>query len=158
VYDAPCCPVRLQVVRLYAVLNHPPNLCKDSTSCQLIVPGAHCGRSHDVYLVSLGSLHGVAPKGKWVVVASARVEGSTDGLDALGVAKRELAAVMPLLKPTRKLFAEVTPYYEPDEDAQLDNMVVMSSCDESSYFDSVEADVAQAFERVTGETISSVRR
>ena len=93
------------------------------------------------------------------VVASARVEGDTDGLDALAVAKRELAAVLPLLKPTRKLFAEVSPYMEPDEEQQLpERLHLLSSLDESSYFDSVEADVERAFERVTGERLASVRR
>lgn len=61
---------RYKVVRLYAVLAHPPNLCKDSTSCQLLMPSAHCGRRSDVYVSSYGASHGVAPKGKWVVSAS----------------------------------------------------------------------------------------
>ena len=64
-----------QIVRLYAVLAHPPNLCKEASSCQLILPAAHCERQTDVYLSSYSSTHGVAPSGKWVVVASARVEG-----------------------------------------------------------------------------------
>ncbi len=90
---------KYKVVRLYAVLAHPPNMCKDAKSCQLIVPSSACGRAHDVYFVSAGSVHGVAPRGKWAVVASARVEGPTDGLTALEVARRELACVLPLLKP-----------------------------------------------------------
>lgn len=146
------------VVRLYAVLAHPPNLCKDSTSCQLLLPAAHTGREHDIYMVSVGPTHGVAPKGRWVVVASARVEGPTDGLSALAVAKRELAAVLPLLKPSRKLLAEVTPVYEPNEEAQLEALHVLSSCDESSYLDSVEADVEDTFAAITGERIGTPRR
>jgi len=147
-----------QVVRLFAVLSHAPNLCKDSTSCQLLMPAAQCGRAHDISLVSFGPTHGAAPKGKWVVVASARVEGSTDGLDALGIAKRELAAVLPLLKPTRRMFAEVVPYLEPQPDAGLDNLHIMRSCDETSHLDSVQKDVEDIFERITGETLASLRR
>jgi len=147
-----------QVVRLFAVLSHAPNLCKDSTSCQLLMPAMQCGRAHDIYMVSLGPTHGATPKGKWVVVASARVEGSTDGLDALAVAKRELAAVLPILKPTRRMFAEVVPYLEPRQEVQIDNLHVMRSCDETSYFDSVEKDVEDMFERITGEKVASLRR
>jgi len=146
------------MVRLFAVLNHAPNMCKDSTSCQLLVPAKHCGRTHDVYMCAFGPGHGVCPKGKWLVVASARVEGSTEGLEALDVAKRELGAVLPILKPARKMMAEVVPYYEPRADAQLDGLCVLSSCDETSYFDSVEADVADLFQRITGEDLASIRQ
>lgn len=156
-----CVPAKVkakyEIVRLYAVLNHPPNLCKDSTSCQLLMPAAHCGRSSDVYVASYSSQHGVTPKNKWVVVASARVEGDTEGMDALAIAKRELASVLPLLKPTRKLLAEVTPYYEPNEESAEEQLLVMSSDDESTYFDSVEAELESSFERITGERLASLR-
>ena len=148
---------RYEIVRLYAVLSHIPNLCKDSTSCQLILPAAHTGRSSDVYVASYSSTHGVAPKGKWVVVVSAKVEGATAGLDALSIAKRELAAVMPLLKPSRKLIAEVTPYCEADESTSLDGLLVMNSPDETSYFDRSEEEIEDAFERITGESLASLR-
>ena len=202
------------IVRLYAVLAHPPNLCKDSSSCQLLIPAEHCGRSHDIYMSSYSHTHGVAPKGKWVVTASTRIDGSADGADALVIAKRELAAVLPLLKPSRKLLAEVVPYNEPLERVP-DRLLVLSarlparlpvasprsrldlthparapksssvpargqismwrdserpsssgaevgllvrvpgSCDETSYFDSVQDDVTSVFERITGEPLAA---
>jgi len=148
---------KYQVVRLFAVLAHPPNLCKDASSCHLIIPGAHCERENDIFMVSAGPSHGVAPKGKWLVAASARVEGSADG-DALAIAKRELAAVLPLLKPARKMFAEITPYCEPNDEARPDGLHIFSSCDESTYLDSVEEEVESIFERVTGERIASLRK
>ena len=40
---------RYQVVRLYAVLAHPPNQCKDANSCQLLLPGAAVSRESDVF-------------------------------------------------------------------------------------------------------------
>ena len=147
---------KYHMVRLFAILSHAPNLCKDSSSCQLLLPAAHCGRQHDIYLVSVGPTHRVAPKGKWVVVVSARVEGDATG-DALAVAKRELSAALPLLRPSRKLLAEVVPYYEPAEDG-IDGLHVLSSCDETSYFDSVEQEVEELFEAITGEKIASHRR
>jgi len=150
---------KYHVVRLYAVLAHAPNMCKDSTSCQLILPASEVGRASDVYMVSFGHSHGVAPKGKWVVVVSARVEGNIDDIAPLALAKRELAAILPLLKPARKMFAEVTPYYEPDASLEQDGVHVFSSCDESSYFDAVEEDVERVLECITGESaVVSLRR
>lgn len=73
------------------------------------------------------------------------------------IAKRELASVFPLLKPTRKLLAEVTPYYEADEEGAEEKLLVMSSEDESTYFDSIEAELESSFERITGERLTSLR-
>ena len=70
-------------------------------------------------------------------MASARVEGLTEGHDALAVAKRELAAVLPLLKPTRKLFAEVANYHEPEADAQLERLLVLSSLEPGTFLEAV---------------------
>jgi len=145
--------VSYHVVRLFAVLNHAPNLCKDATSCQLVFPAQQIGRSNDIFLFSGGPTLGLAPKGKWLVVASTRVEGEV-GEEALAVAKRELSAVLPLLKPAKKLFAEVSPYYEPAEGRGVEGLHVCSSCDEATHFDSVEADVVRLYESIMGEGIA----
>jgi len=73
------------VVRLYAVLSHAPNKCKDARSCRLLIPGSQVGRKHDIHLVSSGPAHRIAPGDKWVAVLSTRVEGRTEGLTALEV-------------------------------------------------------------------------
>ena len=44
-----------KVVRLFAVLNHPPQMCKDARSCQLLLPAAQVGRESDAYLFSATS-------------------------------------------------------------------------------------------------------
>ena len=127
------CPLcRLQIVRLFAVLSHPPNLCKGTSSCQLILPALHTGRLSDIYMSSFGPAHGIAPKGKWLVIACARIEchglgGHDEDLDALAIAKREFAALLPLLKPCRKMFADVVPYHEPEPGAQARRIHVLSN-------------------------------
>ena len=68
----------------------------------------------------------------------------------------ELASVLPLLKPTRKLLAEVVPYHEPRDDVP-ERLVVLSSSDETTDFDSVEEEVAELFERITGEPPVNIR-
>ena len=79
-------------------------------------------------------------------------------MDALAIAKRELAAVLPLLKPSRKLLAEVRTVYQPTPAGVPDGLHVLHSSDESTYFDSVEVDVESAFTRITGEKVASLRR
>jgi len=110
----------------------------------------HTGRSNDIYLFTASSPLGVTPKDKWMVVASTRVEGELDA-DALAVAKRELVAVLPVLKPAKKLFAELLPYYEPTAESGTPNLHVCASCDATSHFDSVEAEVLGLYEQITGE-------
>ena len=65
--------------------------------------------------------------------------------------------LLPLLKPSKKLFAEVSPYHSAQSDANHPNVHVLGDLDETSYFDSVEEDLATAFERITGEAIGSSR-
>lgn len=144
-----------KVVRLFAVLAHAPNLCKEATSCQLLLPAQEVDRENDVYLFAGGTTLGLAPKGKWLVVASTKIEADVAaGEDALAVAKRELAAVLPLLKPAKKLFAEVTPYYAPKEEGMPAQLHVCASCDEATHLDSVEKDVLRLYEDITGEALS----
>ena len=52
-YMLPAVPPMAQVVRLFAVLAHPPNMCKESTSCQLIIPAQQCDRTNDVYMFAV---------------------------------------------------------------------------------------------------------
>lgn len=137
---------RYQTVRLYALLNHAPNLCKDAHSFQLILPSSQLQRKTGIFLYSSGAYHRLAPGGKWLVALSARVEGETDGLSAMEVAKRELAAALPLLKPARKMWAELGTYCEPREGE--DGVHVLGSCDESTMFSSVAADVRELIERI----------
>lgn len=144
-----------QVVRLYAVLGHTPNQCKDARSCNLVLPGVHCGRKHPIHLFSSGSVHSVSPSGKYVAVLAARIEGDTNGLSALQVAKRELAAALPLLKPAKKLIASISPVCGPALDASSTppRLHVLHSCDESHAFTGVAAEAARVLELLAAEEL-----
>ena len=63
---------RYQVVRLYALLAHPPNKCKEAKSCQLILPAEACGRKSDAYLFAGSQPLRLAPSDRWIVTLSAR--------------------------------------------------------------------------------------
>jgi len=143
-----------KVVRLYAVLAHPPNMCKEAASCQLVMPAEEVGRANDIFLFAGGPTLGLAPKNKWLVVASTRIEGEVTGDEtALALAKRELAPVLQMLKPAKKLLAEVVPYYEPMEGAESESLRLCGSCDEATHFDSVEADVLRLYEAIVGDPL-----
>lgn len=144
-------PPAYRVVRLYALLSHAPKLCKETRSCQLLLPAEAAGRKSDVYMVAGSSGLKLAPEGRWVVCVSGRVEGATDGLSALQVAKRELASVLPLLKPASKLFAELSDVCEAADDGEASRLFVPSSCDETSHMASTAADVDAILQRITGE-------
>lgn len=55
-----------------------------------------------------------------------------------------------MLKPAKKLLAEIVPYYSPITEEAPSGLHVCSSCDESSYFDSVEEEVLRLYEAITG--------
>ena len=81
------------------------------------------------------------------------MEGETDGLSAMAIAKRELAAALPLLKPAAKMFAELSDVCEPSEGGEESGLFVPATCDASSNMGSAAADVEQLFERITGEAL-----
>lgn len=142
-----------QVVRLYAILAHPPHKCKEAMSCQLIIPAEACGRKSDVYLFAGSQPLRLAPSERWIVTVSAKVEGETEGLSPMAIAKRELAAALPLLKPAAKMFAELSDVCEPSESGEESRLFVPATCDASSNMGSAAADVDQLFERITGEAL-----
>ena len=144
-----------KVVRLFAVLNHPPQMCKDARSCQLLLPAAQVGRESDAYLFSATSTHRVAPGGYWLAVASAKVEGATDGLNAMQVAKRELKAALPLLKPARKLFAEMTTVSEASDGLPA-GLHVLSTGGAESHLLTTADDVRKMYEEITGEPLDEL--
>lgn len=138
-------------VRLYAILNHPPHKCKDAPSCHLLLPASQTGRRHDTFLFSSGPAHKLTPRGKWLVTLSTRVEGPIDGLKPLEVAKREMAAAMPLLRPIRKMLARVEPVFEVGEAQLPPGLHVLSSCDESTFFEGLTDEVIELAERLAPE-------
>ena len=148
-------PQTHKVVRLFAVLNHPPQMCKDARSCQLLLPAAQVGRESDAYLFSATSTHRVAPGGYWLAVASAKVEGATDGLNAMQVAKRELKAALPLLKPARKLFAEMTTVSEASDGLPA-GLHVLSTGGAESHLLTTADDVRKMYEEITGEPLDEL--
>ena len=69
----------------------------------------------------------------------------------MAIAKRELAAVLPLLKPAAKMFAELSDVCEPSESGEESRLFVPATCDASSNCGSAAADVEQLFDCITVE-------
>ena len=76
----------------------------------------------------------------------------------LQVARRELASVLPLLKPAKKMFAEVSPLLEPARGEGRDGVHVLRSADATSHFDETQREVEALFAEITGESVASSRR
>ena len=77
----------------------------------------------------------------------------TRGRRAWQVARRELTSIFPLLKPAKKVAAEVVPCYAPRDDAQADGLFVLGSDDESSLFGPVADAVGAVAARISGEPL-----
>ena len=63
-----------QVVRSICLMDHPIPNTKDSTSCQVVIPGAQAGRRNDIYICCISYAHNIAPKGKFIAICSTTVE------------------------------------------------------------------------------------
>ena len=77
-----------QVIRSICLMDHPIPNTKDSTSCQIVIPGVQAGRKYgsfepicafhhavaDIYICCISHAHNIAPKGKFIAICSTTVE------------------------------------------------------------------------------------
>jgi Rab GDP dissociation inhibitor len=136
-----------QVVRAIAILSHPiKDTPKDVDSLQLILPAKQTGRKTDMYISVLSSPHCVCPKGKYVAVCAANMEGSADPATELKIA-------LELIAPFDDIIYTVSDLFEPLADGTADNCFISSSMDATSHFETASLDVLSLYKRITGKDV-----
>lgn len=137
-----------QVVRAICFLDHPIPNTKDSTSCQVIIPGNQADRHNDIYIGCVSYAHNVAAKGMYIAICSTTVETANP--------KQELIPAFETLGNILEMFISVADLYVP-VDAESDaakGMFVTSSYDATTEFETTCDDILAIFQRVTGEPLN----
>ncbi|KAL0230131.1 hypothetical protein PCE1_003693 [Barthelona sp. PCE] len=140
-----------QVVRAICIMRHGIPNTDDIDSCQIIIPATEVGnRRSDIYVSLLSSTHKICEKKCWIATCSTVVETDTP--------MNELQSAFNLLNlsPQDQVFHEVIDQVRVIDDGTKDNIFVVSSYDEMSHFETTVDDVAEVYERMTGENIWSV--
>jgi len=131
------------VARCIAILDHPLEHTNNSESCQIILPLNQIKRKTDICISCVSSAHNVAPKGKYIAIASTFME--TDD------PKKDLEAGIKILEPALHKFFSVSPIYEPIQDSAKEGIHISKSYDPTGHFETVCDDVVKIYQQITGE-------
>jgi len=136
-----------QVIRSICFMDHPIPNTKDSTSCQIVIPGQQAKRHNDIYICCISYAHNIAPKGKFIAICSTTVE--------TGNPEQELTIAYQTIGPVLEKFVSVVDQLEQTDaaaDAQK-GLFVTSTYDATTEFETSCDDILAVFQRVTGEPL-----
>eukprot|EP00755_Sulcionema_specki_P016226 Sspe_Gene.61481::Locus_34124_Transcript_1_1_Confidence_1.000_Length_1534::g.61481::m.61481/K17255/GDI1_2; Rab GDP dissociation inhibitor len=125
-------------------MDHPIEAIKKE-SCQIIIPYSQVkpDRTHDIYVVQLGSVHKVVPDGMYVAIVSTVVE--------TGNPEEELQPGLALLGSTIERFMSVSDQFVPVDDGRNSRCFISESYDSSSHFEGAAKNILDLYERITGK-------
>lgn len=138
-----------KVLRMVCILDHPIPNTNNSHSAQIIIPQKESGRSHDIYIICLASMHCVAPKGNYLAIISMELseqESSVDPHKLFGGAKK-------LLGPIIESAVLPSTLYSPVSDGKDDGCFISESYNGASHFQAAAANILDLYKRITGNDL-----
>lgn len=132
-----------KVVRAICILDHPIANTNDSSSCQIIIPQNQVNRQNDIYILSVSSAHNVAATGKYLAIVSTTVETSAP--------ENELRPGLDLLGNIREKFVSVEDIMVPINPEDHKNIIISSSYDATTHFETTCDDIKGLYEKISGE-------
>jgi len=138
-----------QVMRMVCVLNAPIPNTNNSHSAQIIIPQKESGRSHDIYIICMSSLHCIVPEGKYLAIISMEM----DEKEAQADPQKLFGGAMRLLGPIVDFIAMPSTLYAPASDGKSDNCFISNSYDGTSHFQSAARNVLDLYEKITGREL-----
>lgn len=134
-----------QVVRCICIMSQPIQATGNVDGCQVIFPGASCGRKNDIYCSLVSHAHEVAPDGKYIAVISTNVETKNP--------EQELDVAMQFLGKVDEKFCWVSNCYVPVNNPEEDNCFITSSYDATTHFGSATTEVLGLYKAITGTDV-----
>jgi len=130
-----------QVACWLFILDHPIEGFGDIDSCQIIIPFRHSGRRTDLYISFLSSMHGVAPKGRYLAMIGV-VESENP--------KADMQAGRALLGGVLKDFFFVRDVLDATNDGRASQLFITKSLSAQTHFEQATNEVIEMYERITG--------
>lgn len=143
-----------KIIRVICLLNHPIPNTADSDSVQIILPQRQVKRKNDIYIACVSSAHNVCAKGMYVAIVSTILEQDNLAADPMS----EVQPALSLLGPIAESFTSICDMYEPLEDGKKDNVFISKSYDATSHFETVNHDVTDLYQRITGKALVLKKR
>jgi Rab GDP dissociation inhibitor len=134
-----------KLVRCICILSHPVANTNNAESCQIILPQKETKRRNDIYISVVSHAHSVAPKGKYIALASTTVETNDPA--------KELQPALALLGAIDETFLSVVDVMEPLEDGKRDQVFISKSFDPATHFEETCHDIIDIYRRITGKEL-----
>jgi len=138
-----------KVMRMVCVLNAPIPNTNNAHSVQIIIPQKESGRSHDIYIICMSSMHCIVPEGKYLAIISMEVDEKESQADP----HKLFGGAMRLLGPIVDSVVMPSTLYTPKSDGKADNCYISNSYDGTSHFQSAARNILDLYERMTGREL-----
>lgn len=156
--DKPFCKrsTEIGVARAILIMDHPIAKTSSADSCQIIIPGADCGRVHDMYICMSSFQHNVAAAGKYIAVCSATVQENDAKDDAKNWDPDQiLAPCYALCGEFIKKFSWFSESWEQSDysDSKTTGCYITKTYDATTHFATSITEILRIYQSITGEAL-----
>jgi len=139
-----------KVLRVVCILDQAIPNTNNAHSAQIIIPQKESGRSHDIYVICLSSMHCVAPEGKYLAIISMELDEKEANADPLKL----FGGVIKLLGNVREtVVMPVSTLYAPNSDGKDDSCFISESYNGASHFQDAARNILNLYQRITGKEL-----
>jgi len=134
-----------KTVRVICIIDHKINHTNDSNAVQIIIPQKQTGRKSDIYIMNIGSDHGVCKKGFSIAIISTTLESKSIDED--------LKIAYDIIGPIKYKFVTEEVLYKPTYPTSVNNWYITDTLDPTSHFESAAENVIKLYKEITGKDI-----
>jgi Rab GDP dissociation inhibitor len=134
-----------KAIRVICILDHPIPKTGNSNAVQIILPQKQTGRKSDIYIMMIGSSHGVCKKGYYLAIISSTSESPN--------VEKDLEVAFATIGPIRYKFITEEIMYKPISDKAENSWHITNTLDPTSHFESAADNVMSIYKAITGRDI-----
>lgn len=130
-----------KTIRCICIMDHPIPNTGDCNAVQIIIPQKQTGRKNDIYIMQMGSSHGVCKKGYYLAICSTTAEAKTIDED--------LQIAYKIIGPVLYKFVTEEVVYESAVKDNPNNWFVTSTLDATSHFETAADNVLEIYKAIS---------
>ena len=134
-----------KTIRCICITDHPIANTDNCNAVQIIIPQKQTGRKSDIYVMQIGTSHGVCKKGYYLAICSTTAESKT--------VDEDLKIAYEIIGPVLYKFVTEEVVYESASKKAQNNWFVTSTLDASSHFESAAENVLEIYKAIVNKDL-----
>lgn len=134
-----------KTIRCICIMNHPIPNTNDCNAVQIIIPQKQTGRKNDIYIMQIGSSHGVCKKGYYLAICSTTAEANS--------VDEDLKIAYQIIGPVLYKFVTQEIVYESAVQGNPNNWFVTSTLDSTSHFETAADNVLEIYKAINNKEL-----